>query len=93
MTTLTIEYFLYYFLVVNMVAYIIYFYDKKQAISEKKRISENTLLLFVLAGGILGSAISMIINRHKTRKFSFVAKFLLTSLLFIFFVYYSIVKS
>lgn len=92
MTELPIEYFLYYLLVINMMAYIIYFYDKKQAISERRRVSEHTLLLFVVAGGIFGSAMSMLINRHKTSKFSFVAKFLLANLLFIFLIYYLFIQ-
>jgi uncharacterized membrane protein YsdA (DUF1294 family) len=50
-------------------------YDKRLAIAHKKRISEETLLLFVTVGGTIGSALAMYFFNHKTSKKSYLFKF------------------
>ncbi|MFV8464284.1 DUF1294 domain-containing protein [Flavobacterium sp. LB1P62] len=66
---------LYPFLTLNILAFIITAYDKRLAISHKKRISEETLLIFAAVGGTIGSALAMYIFRHKTSKKYYLFKF------------------
>lgn len=66
---------LYSFLTLNILAFIITAYDKRLAIVQKKRISEETLLTFAAVGGTIGSALAMYIFRHKTSKKYYLFKF------------------
>lgn len=66
---------LYIFLVLNLFAFALMGYDKKQAKNKKTRISEKTLLTFVFFGGTIGSGLGMLIFRHKTAKRSYLVKF------------------
>ena len=50
-------------------------YDKHLAKTQKRRISEQTLLSFVFLGGSIGSGLAMLTFRHKTAKNSFLFKF------------------
>jgi uncharacterized membrane protein YsdA (DUF1294 family) len=70
MTTL-----LYFFLLVNLIAFVVIGYDKRQAIRNKKRISEKQLLIWLAIGGTIGSSLAMSIFRHKTSKKSYLWKF------------------
>ena len=56
-------------------SFVITAYDKRLAITHKKRISEETLLLFVTIGGTIGSALAMYFFNHKTSKKSYLIKF------------------
>ena len=56
-------------------AFILTAYDKYSAKAQKQRISELTLLSFVFFGGTFGSALAMLIFRHKTSKISYLWKF------------------
>ncbi|WP_116796612.1 DUF1294 domain-containing protein [Flavobacterium sp. 103] len=67
--------FLYFFFLVNIVAFITIAYDKQLAIKNKNRISEKTLLAWVVIGGTIGSSLAMSIFRHKTAKTSYLLKF------------------
>ncbi|MBP6181215.1 DUF1294 domain-containing protein [Flavobacterium sp.] len=66
---------LYSFLTLNILAFIITAYDKRLAITNKKRISEKTLLTFAAVGGTIGSALAMYIFNHKTSKKYYLFKF------------------
>jgi uncharacterized membrane protein YsdA (DUF1294 family) len=66
---------LYSFLTLNILAFIITAYDKRLAITHKKRISEETLLTFAAVGGTIGSALAMYIYKHKTSKKHYLFKF------------------
>ena len=59
---------LYYFIIINIVAFIIYGFDKLFAIKHKWRISVNTLLGLGLLGGSIGGYLSMKLFHHKTNK-------------------------
>ncbi len=59
----------------NILAFIITAYDKRLAITNKKRISEKTLLTFAAVGGTIGSALAMYIFNHKTSKKYYLFKF------------------
>lgn len=59
--------FIIYLIVVNIVAFIVYAFDKYQAQNDRWRISEATLLWMTVAGGGIGSLAGMYIWRHKTK--------------------------
>ncbi len=52
----------------NLVAWLLMGYDKRQAGSRGWRVSEKTLLLVSLVGGAPGIYLGMKIFRHKTRR-------------------------
>ena len=87
----------YLFLFLNIIAFILIGYDKYLAKKHKSRISEKTLLTFVLIGGTIGSGLAMLIFRHKTAKRSYLLKFwIIVSiqiLLFYFLYRYGFIKS
>jgi uncharacterized membrane protein YsdA (DUF1294 family) len=60
-----------YLVLVNLAAYLVYWWDKRRAEKGKRRISEKELLLWALAGGTLGALLAMRRFRHKTKKLSF----------------------
>jgi len=62
-------------LAVNLLAYVVYWWDKHRAQSGGRRISEKELLLWALAGGSPGAWLAMRRFRHKTRKRSLMAWF------------------
>ncbi|CAM2856862.1 DUF1294 domain-containing protein [Flavobacterium frigoris] len=81
----------YCFLIVNVIAFVLIAYDKYLAKNQKKRIPEKTLLTFVLIGGTIGSALAMLIFRHKTAKRSYLLKFwalLVMQVVFLFAYFY-----
>jgi len=75
---------IYYFLGINLIAYLIYMIDKRKAIKNRYRVSEQFLLILVVGGGTIGSLLSMIINRHKIKKISFIIKYIIANLLFFY---------
>ena len=64
---------IYYLLVINAVAFIVYGIDKLKARKGRWRISEATLLLLAIVGGSIGSWLGMKVWHHKTmhRKFQY----------------------
>ncbi|MDD2515659.1 MAG: DUF1294 domain-containing protein [Candidatus Gracilibacteria bacterium] len=60
-----------YIIIINLVAFVIMFLDKRYAIKKKWRIREQTLFLLALAGGALGMFFGMSLFRHKTKHSSF----------------------
>ncbi|MGL2988548.1 DUF1294 domain-containing protein [Flavobacterium sp. RSSA_27] len=72
---------LYYFLILNVIGFLLTVVDKQQAKSHKQRISETTLLTFVFFGGTVGSGLAMLLFRHKTSKTSYLLKFWLIMIL------------
>ena len=64
-----------YFLIINIIGFVLITYDKKMAIAHQYRISEKTLLLIVFLGGIIGSGLAMLFFGHKTSKTSYLFKF------------------
>lgn len=60
-----------YVFIINIVSYFIFKIDKYKAENKQFRISENLLLFVSLIGGSIGSAISMIVNKHKLSKSKF----------------------
>ena len=56
------------YLVINVVSFVMYGADKKKAERGQWRIPEATLLLTGALGGGVGSALAMKSFRHKTKK-------------------------
>ena len=60
-----------YFIIINIIGYVIMGIDKKRAIRGAFRISEASLFMVALLGGSLGSILGMQHFRHKTRHWHF----------------------
>ncbi|KAA2223580.1 DUF1294 domain-containing protein [Chryseobacterium sediminis] len=67
-------------LIVNLIVFCVFGFDKWQAKKQQWRISENTLLGISLIG-IVGAASGMIIFNHKVSKKSFLVKFFIVVLI------------
>ena len=55
----------------NAASFLLYSFDKLQAVTKRKRIPELVLYLSAFLGGPIGALLAMQIMRHKTRKLSF----------------------
>ena len=60
-----------YLIVINLIAYLMFWADKKFAQKGMWRISEHSLIVVSLLGGSIGSLIAMYTVRHKTKKLRF----------------------
>ncbi len=76
-----------YLFFINIISFFCMYIDKRRAIKNKSRISENKLLLLSIIGGSLGALSSMYLFRHKTKKFRFKAIFILSLILHIYIIY------
>ena len=63
--------FLVFYIIINLVTFILYGADKAKAKKGKWRIPEKTLLLFAACFGGLGAFLGMKVFRHKTKHTSF----------------------
>lgn len=66
------QYFIYYWMIINIVAFFLMGIDKKKARTGAWRIPEKTLFLSAILGGSIGSICGMQLFRHKTKHMSFV---------------------
>lgn len=57
-----------YFIVINLLTFLLYGLDKYKAIRQEWRIPERVLLLMAFVGGAFGAFSAMRIFRHKTKK-------------------------
>jgi len=64
---------LYYLIVINVIAFLMYGMDKWKVKRGSWRISEATLLLMAVAGGSIGALLGMNVWHHKTmhKKFKY----------------------
>lgn len=69
------KYIVIYFIIINILAFLAMFIDKRKAQKGKWRIPENTLLLLALIGGSIGAMVGMYTFRHKTKKLRFTIGF------------------
>jgi len=60
-----------YIILINILTFITFGIDKKKAILREQRISENTLLVICLIGGVFGGIVGMLFFHHKTKKIKF----------------------
>lgn len=64
----SISHILIYLAIINLIAFLAMYLDKKKAKKGKWRISEATLIGIVLLGGGIGGIVGMYKFRHKTKK-------------------------
>ena len=64
----TVQSFIIYLIIINIITYLAMWIDKTKAKKGKLRISETTLLLLGVLGGSIGGIIGMYTFRHKTKK-------------------------
>ena len=64
----TIKNIVIYLILINFIAFLSMYIDKKKAIKGKWRIKESTLLMLALVGGSVGAIIGMYVFHHKTQK-------------------------
>lgn len=60
-----------YILIINVITFLIMWFDKHEAKIGDWRVPERTLFLLVLLGGGIGGIAGMYVFRHKTRKWYF----------------------
>lgn len=60
------QYALYYFLFISLVAFIVTVHDKRAARKEAWRVPEKTLFIIASLGGALAMYPTMLLIRHKT---------------------------
>lgn len=64
-----------YLILINIIAFLAMYIDKRKAKKGKRRIPEKTLFILVGLGGGIGGILGMYIFRHKTKKTRFVIGF------------------
>ena len=71
--------------ILSLITFVLFGLDKYKAVKYSRqnanRISEKTLLLSGFLGGTLGSLVAMILFRHKIKKWEFLIKFFVVSLI------------
>ena len=65
------------YLVLNLLVFLIYWWDKEAARNGGRRVRESTLLWLAFLGGSMGAVLAQRLLRHKTRKEPF-RRYLLT---------------
>ena len=66
-----VKYFIIYLIIINLIAFITMYLDKRKARYGKWRIPEQTLFILALIGGSIGAIAGMYTFRHKTKKLRF----------------------
>ena len=59
---------IYYFVVINLISFIVYALDKHKTQKQKWRISERNLLMLSFLGGSPAAFLAMRLFKHKIRK-------------------------
>lgn len=70
-----LKYFVIYLIVINLIAFLAMYIDKRKARYGKWRIPEQTLFILALIGGSIGAIAGMCAFRHKTKKLRFTVGF------------------
>lgn len=89
------KYFIIYLIVINIIAFLAMFIDKRRAKYGKWRIKEYTLFILALLGGSIGAIAGMYTFRHKTKKARFFIGFpviLIIQILLGFMIYNDFIK-
>lgn len=64
-----------YFVIINILGFLIMYIDKQKAKKGHWRVPEKTLFIITVLGGGIGTIAGMYIFRHKTQKIAFVIGF------------------
>lgn len=64
----TIQNFIIYLIIINIITFLAMWLDKRKAKKGKWRISEGALFMLAILGGSIGGIIGMYTFRHKTKK-------------------------
>ena len=89
------KYLIIYLIIINLIAFLAMFLDKRKAKYGKWRIPEQTLFIVALIGGSIGAIAGMYTFRHKTKKLRFSIGFpviLILQILLVFMVYNDFIK-
>ena len=79
-----------YYIVINVLSFMVFTLDKYKAIHHQRRISEAALFRFMLLGANIGSFLAMQLFHHKTKKAKFYVINLLSFLVHALLLYYFI---
>ncbi len=80
-----------YFIIINIIGFLIMWVDKQKAKKGRWRIPEKTLFIITALGGGIGTIVGMYTLRHKTQKIAFVIGFpLITIIEIIAIIYYTV---
>ncbi|WP_300410588.1 DUF1294 domain-containing protein [Lagierella sp.] len=72
-----------YYIIINIVAFLAYGYDKLAAKTDQWRLSEKNLLLLALIGGFAGCMAGRAVFHHKTLKREFAIVNIISALIHI----------
>lgn len=81
-----------YLVVINILLFLIMWWDKYEAKVGDWRVSEKTLFIFALLGGSIGGIAGMYLFRHKTKKWYFKFGFPIILILQIILIMYFLIK-
>ena len=81
-----------YLIVINLLTFLIMWWDKHEAKLGDWRVSEKFLFLLVLLGGGIGGIVGMYVFRHKTKKWYFKFGFPIILIIEIIFALYFLLK-
>ena len=70
-----------YYLIINVILYMMMVIDKKRAIKDGWRIPEKNMFVAAVLGGGTGGLIAMVFKRHKNRHMDFILVFTMTAIL------------
>ena len=70
-----------YYLLINVILYLMMAIDKKRAIKDGWRIPEKNMYIAAVLGGGLGGMCAMVFKRHKNRHMDFILVFTVTAVL------------
>ena len=89
----TVKNIIIYFIIINLLGFLIMYIDKQKAKKGHWRIPEKTLFIITALGGGIGTIAGMYVFRHKTQKIAFVIGFpVITILEIVAVVYYGFIK-
>ena len=81
-----------YFIIMNVIGFLVMYIDKRKAKNGSWRIPEKTLFMVSLLGGSIGTIAGMYVFRHKTQKPKFVIGFPTIIILQVIIIIYIIIK-
>ena len=70
-----------YYLIINLILYIVMVADKKRAQSNGWRVPEKNLYLLAVLGGGCGGLIAMVFKHHKNKHLDFILVYTITTIL------------